>query len=140
MSLQENKDIVRRVVESLNEGKLAGLEELYTGNFVNHDPSARAVRDRSALLQRFDAERAGFPDGHITIEDLVAEGDKVVERWTFRGTHNGEFMGIPATGKEIAMTGIGIYRISGGKVAECWWNSDTLGAMQQLGLIPPLGE
>ena len=137
---QENKDIVQRVVDLVNEGKLEQVKELYTTDFVNHDPSAPDVRDREALMQMFAVWGAGFPDAHTTVEDMVAEGDMVAKRWSYRGTHKGEFMGIPATGKEITMTAITIYRISGGKVAECWWNYDRLGAMQQLGLIPPLGE
>jgi steroid delta-isomerase-like uncharacterized protein len=139
MSLQENKDLVQRVVDTINEGKLSQAKELYTSDFVNHDPSAPTVRDREALMQTLAVWGTGFPDARATIEEMVAEGDKVAKRWTYRGTHSGEFMGIPATGKEISMTAITIYRISGGKVAECWWNYDSLGVMQQLGVIPPLG-
>jgi steroid delta-isomerase-like uncharacterized protein len=139
MSLQENRDVVQRVVDLVNEGKLAQVEELFASDFANHDPSAPTVHDREALMQMFAAWGAGFPDARATILEMVADGDKVAKRWTYRGTHNGEFMGIPATGKEIAMTAITIYRISGGKVAECWWNYDSLGVMQQLGVIPPMG-
>ena len=139
MSLQENKDIVQRVVDLINEGKLDQVKDLYTSDFSNHNSSAPTVQDREALVQQFAAWGAAFPDGHATIEDMVAEGDKVAKRWTYRGTHKGELMGIPATGKEITMTAITIYRLSGGKVAECWWNYDTLGMMQQLGVIPPMG-
>ena len=138
MSLQENKDIVQRVVEMVNAGKLAQVEELYASDFVNHDPSAPTVGDREALMQHFAASGKGFPDARVTIEDMAAEGDKVAKRWTYHGTHTGEFMGIPATGKKIAMAAITIYRISGGKVAECWWASDTLGLMRQLGVVPPM--
>ena len=70
---------------------------------------------------------------------MIAEGDQVAKRFTFRGTQTGEFQGIPPTGKSIAMTGITIYRCADGKVAECWWSYDTMGAMQQLGVIPPMG-
>jgi steroid delta-isomerase-like uncharacterized protein len=139
MSLQGNKDVVRRVVDMVNEGKLAEVEDLYTSDFVNHDPSAPDVRGRSALMQMFTVWGTGFPDGRVTIEEMLAEGDQVAKRWIYHGTHSGEFMGIAATGKEIAMTAITIYRISSGKVAECWWSYDTLGAMQQLGVIPPMG-
>jgi steroid delta-isomerase-like uncharacterized protein len=140
MSLQENKDIVRHVVDLINQGKLEQVKELYTSDFSNHDPSAPTVRDREALMQNFAARRAAFPNAQITTEDLIAEGDQVAERWTYHGTHNGAFMGIPATGKEISITGITIYRIAGGKVAEWWSNYDSLGMMRQIGVIPPLGQ
>jgi steroid delta-isomerase-like uncharacterized protein len=90
-------------------------------------------------MQLFVAWGSAFPDAHTTIEEMVGEGDLVAKRWTYRGTHKGEFMGIPATDKKIEMTAITIYRISGGKVAECWWNYDSLGMMQQIGVIPPMG-
>jgi predicted ester cyclase len=80
--------------------------------------------------------RAAFPDLHGTIEDQIAEGDKVVSRMTYRGTHQGELMGIPPTGKQVTMSFIGIHRITAGKVAEGWVNFDALGMMQQLGVIP----
>ena len=120
MSLQENKEIVQRVVDMVNEGKLAQLKECYTSDFVNHDPSAPAVRNREALMQTFAVWGTGFPDARVTIEEMIAEGDKVVKRWTYHGTHDGEFMGIPATGKEIAMAAITIYRISGGVVGRSY--------------------
>ena len=139
MSLQENKDIVQRVVDLVNEGKLEQAKDLFTSDFSNHDPGAPAVRDREALIQLFAVRRAAFPDARVTIEDLVAEGDRVAKRWTYRGTHTGEFMGIAGTGKEFSITAMTLYRISSGKVAELWWNYDSLGMMQQLGVIPPLG-
>ena len=140
MSLQENKGIVRHVVDLINQGKLEQVKEHYISDFSNHDPSAPTVRDREALMQNFAARRAAFPDGRITIEDMVAEGDQVAERWTYQGTHNGKLMGIPATGKEVSITGITIYRIAGGKAAECWSNYDSLGVMRQIGVIPPLAQ
>jgi steroid delta-isomerase-like uncharacterized protein len=139
MSLQGNKDVVQRIIDLFNEGKREQLKELYTEDFGNHDPSAPQVTTRDALIQTFAAWWTGFPDAHTTIDDMIAEGDQVAKRFTFRGTQTGEFQGIPPTGKSIAMTGITIYRFAGGKVAECWWNYDTMGAMQQLGVIPPMG-
>jgi steroid delta-isomerase-like uncharacterized protein len=139
MSLQGNKDVVQRIVDLLNEGKREQLKELYTEDFCNHDPGAPQVTTRDALIQLLGVWWAGFPDAQATIDDMIAEGDQVAKRYTFRGTQTGEFQGIPPTGKSIAMTGITIYRFAGGKVAECWWNYDTIGAMQQLGVIPPMG-
>ena len=80
--------------------------------------------------------RSAFPDFHVTIEDQIAEGDRVATRWTMRGTHEGEFRGISPTGKQITVTGIGIFRFSDGKVVESWDNFDQLGMMRQLGVIP----
>jgi steroid delta-isomerase-like uncharacterized protein len=139
MSLQENKEVVQRVVDMINEGQLAQVEDLYTSNFVNHDPGAPDARDRATLMQLFAARKTAFPDQWVTIEDMIAEGDQVAKRWTCTGTHNGEGLGFPATGKEFAITAITIYRFSGGKVAECWWNYDSLTMLQQLGVIPPMG-
>jgi steroid delta-isomerase-like uncharacterized protein len=140
MSLQENKDVVQRIVDLLNDGKLEQARALYADDYCNHDPGAPAVQDREALMQTFIAWGAAFPDAHTTIEGMVAEGDKVAKRWTYRGTHTGEFMGIPPTGKAFEITATTIYRLSGGKVAECWWYYDSLGLLQQIGVIPPMGE
>jgi predicted ester cyclase len=81
-----------------------------------------------------------FPDMHYTVEDLIAEGDKVVCRWTVRATHQGEFMGVPATGKVVTWTGISITRFAGGKDVEDWESFDMLGLMQQLGAIPQMAQ
>ena len=81
-----------------------------------------------------------FPDLHFTVEDLIAEGDKVVARLTVRGTQQGAFMGIPPTGKHVTVTGIDINRLAGGKSVEHWLNMDTLGLLQQLGVIPAPGQ
>lgn len=84
--------------------------------------------------------RSAFPDMHITIEDQIAEGDKVVSRWTARGTHQGELMGIPPTGKQATVTGINIERFANGKFVEEWSNFDALGLLQQLGVVTTLGQ
>ena len=81
-----------------------------------------------------------FPDVHFTIEDQVAEADKVVTRWTWRGTHQGPFQGIPPTGKHVMVTGVGINRFANGKVVENWTNMDILGLLQQLGVVPAPGQ
>ena len=81
-----------------------------------------------------------FPDFHQTVEDDFAEGDKVVHRWTISGTHQGEFLGIPATGKQVANSGMSIFRIAGGKFVELWVESDNMTLMQQLGVLPAPGQ
>ncbi len=84
--------------------------------------------------------RSAFPDAQVTIDDIIAEGDRVVTRWTIRATHKGELMGIAATGKQVAFTGMAISRIEGRRIAEDWVISDALGLMQQLGAVPLPGE
>lgn len=139
MSIMENKAIVARIIDLSNEHKYDEAKALYADDFVNRDAGAPDIQDRDALMVMFAAWGAGFGDGAAKIEDLIAEGDQVTKRWIYTGTHTGEFMGIPPTGKAIKMTAITIYRLVGGKVVECWWNYDSLGLMQQLGVIPPLG-
>ncbi len=135
MSTQGNKEIVRRSVEEFwNTGDLAMIDRLYAAGYVEHG------NVHPGNLQQFKqaaaASFAAFPDLRLTIEELVAEGDLVVKRWTARGTHRAVFHGIPATGKRFEVSGSDIYRIAGGKLAECWGLMDALGMMQQLGVLP----
>jgi predicted ester cyclase len=112
------------------------VDELIDAKCVRHiDPLADA---REHWKQSY-ANRA-LSDLHITNEDMIAEGDKVVTRWTMRGKHTGEWMGIAPTGKQVEGIGISIHRIAGGKIVEDWAVGDTLSVMRQLGAIPPLGE
>lgn len=140
---EQNKMLVRRVIDEVyNEGNLALVDELAAGDFVVYTPS-QEIHGRAGAKQYVATLRTGFPDLHITIEDQVAEGDKVVTRWIARGTHTGEFQGIPPTGKQVRVTGTDIDRIANGKAIECWTNVDELGMMQQLGVIPapePAGD
>ena len=139
MSLEENKVIVNRSTEGLwNEGNMAVIDELYATDFIIHDP-LQGDGDLEYFKQYARGVLTGIPDLHIATDDLIAEGDQVVKRWTARGTHKGNFMGVPATGNRIEVTGIEIFRIAGGKIAEIWSNMDSLGLMQQLGVIPPMG-
>jgi predicted ester cyclase len=129
MSAEENKALVRREQEELwnYTGNLDAAEELFAPDH------AEAARQEAADFRR------GFPDVVSTIEDLIAEGDKVVARWRSRATHRGEYMGIPSTGKEVEFTGISVYRIEGGKIAESWNSEDQFGLMRQIGAIPEPG-
>ena len=141
MSVEENKAIVSRATEELwNKNNLAVVDELYATNFVSHGSDIPGVTpDREGYKQFVTMSRTALPDFHTTIEDMIAEGDKVVQRFTARGTHKGEFMGIPPTGKQVTITGIAIDRIAGGKIVENWVNMDMLGMMVQLGVVPPPG-
>jgi steroid delta-isomerase-like uncharacterized protein len=138
MSIEENKAIELRFFEEVvNKGDLAVIDELVATNFVQPDALPGTSADREGMKQFFAMAHSAFPDFHSTLEDMFAEGDKVVQRFTARGTHKGEWMGIAPTGKQIAVTGMAIHRITGGKIVEGWTNMDMLGAMQQLGVVPP---
>ena len=120
---------------------MAVLEELVAPDYVWHGARRYGVSpDLAGLKQLLTAAMTAFPDAHHVVEDLIAEGDKVVARVTTRGTHRGEIMGIPPTGKRVSWTWIEIDRIKDGKIVECWDNSDDLGLMQQLGAIPQMAQ
>jgi steroid delta-isomerase-like uncharacterized protein len=136
---EENKALVRRFFEEfITKGDLSLTDELIAENYVDHNPPGPNIAPGpEGVKQLFAGRRSAFPDLTVTVDDQVAEGDKVVSRGTITGTHKGEFMGIPATGKSISMGAVSIFRIEDGKIAERWGEVDTLGMMQQLGVVPP---
>ena len=140
MSTEENKALVRREIEELfnHTGDLDVAEEVYAVDFVGHDPTMPEDLHGLEAAREFAATfRGAFPDLTCTIEDQVAEEDKVVSRWRASGIHEGETEELgPPTGNRMEITGISIERISEGKVVESWDRYDTLGMMQQLGHIP----
>jgi steroid delta-isomerase-like uncharacterized protein len=137
MSTATNQAIARRVFEEVfNAGNLDLIDTLASPDVVIHYGSAEPTRGLEAYKRAFSASQPIFPDMHFTIEDLIAEGDRVVTRWTMRATHRGEYLGIAATGRQVTETGVSIYRIVDGKVVEGWVSSDDLGVMQQLGALP----
>jgi predicted ester cyclase len=138
MSTEDNKAIVRRFFAEYDRGNLDGAAELLTTDFVNHQ-SDNTLQNRVEFKQLGSAFIMAFPNLQETIEDQVAEGDKVATRLTFSGTQSGELMGIPPTGKRVTFTSLTIDRLVDGKIAERWHLFDTLGMMQQLGVIPPMG-
>ena len=140
MSTEENKALARRWYEKFNAHSLAGIMEDYAPDFVAHDVPPGISPDLTGVKQFYAAFFPAFPDAHLVMEDLIAEGDKVVQRWSMRGTHQGEFMGIPPTGKRVSLIGINIARIKDGKFVEGWNNEDDLGLMQQLGAIPQMAH
>jgi steroid delta-isomerase-like uncharacterized protein len=142
MSAGENKALVRRYAEEvLNQSNLDLFDEIFAPDFVQYGADPDQVSGVEDLRQFFIMLRSGFPDFQVTIEDLfAAEGDKVVLRFTFRGTHQGAFMGVAPTGKQVTMTGIDIFRIADGKIVELWNEEDVLGMMQQLGMFPEQGH
>lgn len=137
--MDDNRTVVRRWMEAWNGG-LAGLvravDELMADDYVRHDPNTPEVRGREAQKQLVTMFLTAFDDLHLTIEDLVAEGDKVAGRITVRATHKGELFGIPPTGRQVTVSMLEIYRLAGDKIAEQWIVMDALGMMQQLGAIP----
>lgn len=140
MSAEENKAKIRRIYEEVfNKGNLAVADELMAPNYVFHAPGGQEFKGPEGFKQYATMMRTAFPDLHITVEDMVAEGDKVVHRISTRGTHKGDLMGIAPTGKQITTTGIVISRFAAGKEVEVWASLDMLGMMQQMGVAPPIG-
>ena len=140
MSIEENKALVRRCIEDVfNKKNITSLDEFLAPNVVHHSLPPGVPQDREGFKQFVSMVLAAFPDFHITVEDMIAEGDKVVARATTGGTHKGEFIGIPPTGKQATWTEIFIWRIDGGKAVEMWAELDQLGMMHQLGVMPPPG-
>ena len=138
-----NKALARRVADDIvNPGNVDAVDEIYAPDYVLHDPSSpEDVHGVEGAREFYETVFNAFPDTEISIEELIAEGDKVVTRWTSRGTHQGEFMGLPPSGKRVEVAGVTISRIEGGKIVEDWEFTDALGLMQQLGAIPaPPGQ
>jgi steroid delta-isomerase-like uncharacterized protein len=136
MSTEDNKAAVRRgYEEGFNQRKLAVFDELMAPDYVWHLASM-TIQGREPAKQLIWRLLTAFPDGRFTIEDMIAEGDRVVVRQTFRGTQQGDFLGIPPTGKQVTATGIEIFRVAHGKSVENWTNEDDLGLMHQLGGVP----
>jgi steroid delta-isomerase-like uncharacterized protein len=136
MSIESNKAIVARLYDEVFNGRDLGvLPELATLDYDEHDPLPGQGTGLDGLRDRVQAIISGFGE-RFTVEDVVAEGDRVVVRWTGSGTHVGEFMGIPPTGKSFTIAGIDVYRVADGKLAEHWHVVDQLALLGQLGLLP----
>ena len=124
--------------EVLNKGNMQAVDELIAPNFVEHNPFPGQAPGVEGLKQAMVALRQAFPDLHVTVDEMLSDGDKVVIRSTMKGTHKGTFMNIPATGKQMSVEGIDILRISNGRAVEHWGVTDNLTMMQQLGLVPAM--
>jgi predicted ester cyclase len=136
----QNKAIARRFFDKVWMGKLDVADELLDASYVGHGLPPGMPPGPEGFKLFVSMYRSAFPDVQYTVEDQIAEGDRVVTRWTARGTHKGELMGIPPTGKQAVVTGISISRFVGGKAVEGWDNWDGLGMMQQLGVVPAMGQ
>jgi predicted ester cyclase len=141
MSTEENKALTRRFFDALNRNDLAVVDEQCHPDFVLHDPAGPAgwhgngINNREEYKEYLSGFFASLP-GQFTIDDMIAEGDKVVTRWTYRSTHQGQWRDVSATGKEVTFTATTTSRLVDGKAAESWQNVDNLGVVQQLGLYP----
>jgi predicted ester cyclase len=142
VSAEENKALARRWFEDLfNAGNLEVADEIIAHDHVNHDPTLPDIpTGPEGQKQIVNLYRSAITNAHISVEDQLAEGDRVVTRWTGSGTHQGELMGVAPTGNQVRVTGITINRLSGAKIAESWTNYDALGMMQQIGAIPEPGQ
>jgi steroid delta-isomerase-like uncharacterized protein len=143
MSTEQNKALIQKWVdEVLNTGDISDQSPAYqlvAADFVGHFPGQPPIEGLEAFRQFGSLYFSAFPDLQITPEDLIAEGEKVTMRYGWRGTHKGELMGIAATGKQVTTSGISILRVANGKIAEQWDSFDTLGMLQQLGVLPSMG-
>jgi len=139
---EHNKAIVRCLFAELwNNGKLSVADEIFTPNYEHHDSSTPDFgHGPESEKRRATLYRTAFPDLHLTIEDVIAEGETVMTRWSCRGTHKGDLNGIAPTGKQITVSGVTVARVSNGKIAEGYVNWDALGLMQQLGVVPQLAN
>jgi steroid delta-isomerase-like uncharacterized protein len=137
----DNKMLARRYIqEAWNRGNLGVIDELFAPDYANHNASlgqAPGVEGLTAMIASF---REAFPDLHLTIDDLIAEGEKVVTRWTARGTHQGTLLGVPPSGKQVTVTTIAIDRFVAGKITDHWATRDELGLLVQLGLVKLQGS
>lgn len=134
--MTDYRELVRRIHDEVwNPTRPPAVEDFYAEDFRNHH-SPPHVADRDDLRQYAIDVARGFPDHAITVLDEIEEGDRLVLRYTFRGTHTGEFAGMPPTGRRVDSTAVIIYRFADGKVAETWWHQDTYAVLQQLGVIP----
>jgi len=143
MAGEEQKELARRAMDELfNKGNLQAADELYSSNFVSHEPTEMFgdVRGPQAVKEMVSTFRSAFPDMRTEFEEIIAEGDKVAVRWNATGTHQGELMGVAPTNRPIHLTGITILRIANNKIQESWNSWDALGMMQQLGIVPTMTQ
>ncbi|WP_137288864.1 ester cyclase [Natronorubrum halophilum] len=137
MNTEDNKALARRMQEDVwNEGNVDAVDDLFTEGFVQHSPwEPSELRGRAEFKEQIEAFRAAFPDLHGTIDDVIAEGDTVANRFTMHATHRGEFMGVEPTGTEVELVGTIFARVEDGRIAERWVVDHALGFLEQLGAI-----
>jgi steroid delta-isomerase-like uncharacterized protein len=139
MAVEENKAIVRRYQEAYNSNNLEALNDVVAADVLTPKIMPGLPPGIEGAKVVHQTTLRGMPDFHTAIDDLIAEGDKVVARVTMTGTHTGDFWGMPATGRRVKFTGIYVVRIAGGKIVEHWGEEDGVGLLQQLGVMPGPG-
>ena len=141
MTSEQNKKIVRRLFEEPWKGNLAVVKELVASDYIGHDPAnPKPLRGPEDVKKFISTYREAFPDARVMVEQQLAEGDLVATRWSARGTHEGELMGVRPTGKQVTVSGLTISRLEGGKVVEEFQNWDTFGMMRQLDAVPEMAH
>lgn len=131
------KELARRTFDEIwNQKKIDVADELIDTNYVHHDPQSPPCNNLGQYREFVRYYLNAFPDLHFDVNDLIADGDVVVTRWTAKGTHNGGLAGVPKTGQRFSITGMTVSRVKDGKFIESWGNWDTLGLLQQLGVAP----
>ena len=135
MSMQDNVNATKKMGEAINKGRLEELREVFAPNVVDHDPAPDQDKGPDGFIQFFSTFREAFPDLAIAVEHMVSDENNVSIAYTVTGTHKGNFMGIPATGKKVKVRGVQIARFENGKIVERWGSSDELGILQQIGAV-----
>ena len=139
--IDANKKVVREFIDGLfSRGDLDAIDTYLSEDFINHDPPFGVSTDREGMRAAGASFRAAFPDWHSEVHLLIAEADLVAEHFTARGTHRGEIMGVPPSGREVVLPGINIFRVQEGRITERWGHLDDLGFLQQLGVVPPMDD
>jgi steroid delta-isomerase-like uncharacterized protein len=139
-SVEHHKTVVQRIVEAANRWEFERLGDLFAERYVEYPAPAGQPSGPAGVRQRWAMLRAAFPDARVTLEEVVAEADRVATRFTLRGTHRGALMGVPPTGKAVAVTGMDINRFVAGRLATRWGEFNTFGLLQQLGALPAQGR
>lgn len=135
MAAEENKEVIRRFFTAMNAGDFNAMLDQWNDNLTWHS-TIGVANGKEELVQAAGRLFSGLPGLQATIEEIIGEGDMVAARWSVRGTHSGELMGIPPTGREVVWKGSSIYRLENGKITEEWFHDDTVGLMRQIGAIP----
>jgi steroid delta-isomerase-like uncharacterized protein len=141
MSPDANKQVIRAYVETIfNQRQVERADELVAPDYLDHAALPGQAPGLPGAKQKWAMYLAGIPDLRVTIEELVAEADRVAVRRSYEGTHQGELLGVPPTGRHVRIGGISIFRLAEGKIAEQWEQLDRLALMQQLGVLPTPGQ
>jgi steroid delta-isomerase-like uncharacterized protein len=144
MAVITNEELFRRYFdEAANAGNLELVDEIFASDYLHHDPAnpdPRPMVGPQAVKDHLTSLKTGFPDLVFDVEDMVSDEDQIVIRWTVRGTHTGDYFGMPPTGKPIEITGMNTWRTRDGQAVEGWVNRDDMGLLQQLGVVPTPGQ